>query len=87
MKKNNFLLILILLFHALCFAEPQLVVQEWHSGIIKRAMYSSDGKYLLSVSEKELKIWELSSGCLIRTIDDIGWTEGVQVSMPCRQSS
>lgn len=80
MKKNNFLLILILLFHALCFAEPQLVVQEWHSGIIKRAMYSSDGKYLLSVSEKGLKIWELSSGCLIRTIDDIGWTEGVQVS-------
>lgn len=48
--------------------EPNVVVQEEHSGVLRFCKYSSDGKYIVSVAD-EIKVWEADSGLLIRTIN------------------
>lgn len=48
---------------------PKPIVQEWHNGSASYGYCSADGKYLTSVSS-ELKIWEVSSGVLVRALTD-----------------
>ncbi len=69
MKKSHFTLPLLLFFHAFAFAQkPEPAVPVGHSGAVYALAFSPDGKHAVSGSEdKSLKIWELSSGKLLKT--------------------
>lgn len=49
---------------------PELVVQEFHDTSANFMKYSKDGKYLLTVG-REMKIWDVASGKLLRTFLEI----------------
>lgn len=68
MRKIFILLFSITFSLDMFFAEPRLVVQTGHDGTVSDVKYSADGKYLFSTDDMQIKIWEVESGHLIRTI-------------------
>ena len=47
---------------------PKLVVQEGHNGSVNYVKFSQDGKYILSASNNQIKVWDAQIGFLIKTI-------------------
>ena len=47
---------------------PKLVIQEGHDGYVDYVKFSQDGKYILSASNNQLKVWDAQTGFLIKTI-------------------
>ena len=68
MKKRVLFFAVVAMFAALGWAKPELVVQEGHSGSVGRVKYSADGKHLFSDGEKFIKIWDVESSLLLKTI-------------------
>jgi WD40 repeat protein len=51
-------------------SKPELILQSAHSGVVTSVAFSPDGKLLVSVgSEGTLKLWDLSEGYELQTID------------------
>ncbi len=48
---------------------PELVVQEGHNETIEVIQFSADGKYLLTAEPKVIKIWDVRTGLLIKSIN------------------
>lgn len=78
-RLHYFLLIaLILLCGTTSTAQPRLVVPTGHFGPLSSIIFSPNGKYILTNSGGEeiaLKLWEASSGKLLRTLN--AHTEGI----------
>ncbi len=78
-RKHYFILFsLFLLYSSFCMAQPQLVVPTGHFGPLSSVSFSPNGKYILTNSGGEeiaLKLWEASSGKLLRTLN--AHTEGI----------
>jgi WD40 repeat protein len=53
---------------SLAAQKPELVLPAIHSCPITEMSFSADGKYLATVAKREIKLWETSSGRLLRTI-------------------
>lgn len=68
MKKRALTIILTLLAVFSTFADPKIVVQDEHFSDIEDLKFSSDGKYLFSTDDTQIKIWEYESGMLLKTI-------------------
>ena len=68
MKKITLTIILTLLAVFSIFAKPRIVVQDRHPSDIDYLKFSSDGKYLFSTDDTQIKIWEYESGMLLKTI-------------------
>ncbi|MBR1720994.1 MAG: caspase family protein, partial [Treponema sp.] len=49
---------------------PEIVVQEWHNGGSDYIFYCNNGKYIFSVSDSDVKLWDSKTGYLIRTFSD-----------------
>lgn len=77
--KRKFISIFFILFCSITFAEPELVVQEGINGGADYVKYSNDGKYIMSKTRREIKIFLSESGVLVKSflntdsikIDDI----------------
>ena len=68
MRKHFIFFALITSFvtsHLWC--EPELVVQEGNNGSVYYLKYSNDGKYLMSATRNEAKIFEAESGILVKS--------------------
>ena len=64
------LLFLLLQVSAIKAQKPELTVQVGHHNIINSVSFSSNEKYLLSCSmDNTIKIWDVSTGLLIRTLE------------------
>lgn len=78
-RLHHFLLpVLILWYCTPTTAQPRLVVPAGHFGPLSSIGFSPDGKYILTNSGGEeiaLKLWEASSGKLLRTMN--AHTEGI----------
>ncbi len=60
--------------------KQQLILQVGHTMPITGLEKSADHRYLLSESHREVKIWEIESGKLIKTINDcIGISEDLEL--------
>ena len=68
MKKRALTIILTLLAVFSTFADPKIVVQDKHPHDIDYLKFSSDGKYLFSTDDTQIKIWGYESGMLLKTI-------------------
>ncbi|MEL6945032.1 MAG: hypothetical protein AAFO82_20435, partial [Bacteroidota bacterium] len=63
------LLLLIFFSSSYIVYSQQLTVQLGHSDYVRSVSYSPNGRFLASASnDKTIKIWETSSGKLIRTL-------------------
>lgn len=82
--KKIFFFIIELFFSFVVFAEPELVVQEWHNGSTKYVEYSRDGKYILTANSNDIKIWDSNTGLLIRGINDLHYSRFVKFSPDCK---
>ena len=49
---------------------PEIVVQEWHNGGSDYISYCNNGKYIFSVSDSDVKLWDSKTGYLIRSFSD-----------------
>ena len=80
--KKAVLLQILLALSFFCIAEdihvPVFTAQEWHDGFVQHVYYTSDGKHILTSSGTEVKLWDVNTGLLIRTFDDIHY--GIAVS-------
>jgi len=57
--------------------QPELVVQTGHAEVISSMSFSPDGKSLASGSlDGTIKLWEVSSGLLLRTLDERAQSSG-----------
>ncbi|MCC6550734.1 MAG: caspase family protein, partial [Ignavibacteriaceae bacterium] len=71
------LCLMLVLGNTFAFAQaddprPELRVQQGHSNWVTSVCFSSDGKYLISASsDKTAKIFETSSGKLLRTLEGL----------------
>jgi WD40 repeat protein len=74
-KSKNIILLFIIHYslfitHCIFAQSPEIKVQIGHSGIITQVAYSPDGKLALSASwDKTIKLWEITTGRLIRTFE------------------
>lgn len=70
MRTNILLSISAFLFTISCLQaqKPELVLPVIHSKPINGMSFSIDGRYMVSADDDDLKIWEASSGKLIRSI-------------------
>ncbi|WP_171605898.1 caspase family protein [Limnovirga soli] len=64
--------ILVLVFGIvtnIVFAQkPELIIPTGHAKTVTNVLYTTDGKFILSSSENMVKIWEKSSGRLLKNI-------------------
>jgi len=68
MKTKTLLLYLIFLSVTGAAQTPELMVNSGHSEYINSVSFSPDGKTLMSASiDKTIKLWDIKSGCEIRT--------------------
>lgn len=71
-----FLFFFSVLFTDKSFAEkPEIVVQSGHTKNMNEIKYSQDGKYLATGDEKSIKIWEVSSGKLLKTLNESSFSK------------
>ncbi|HNP21642.1 MAG TPA: caspase family protein [Panacibacter sp.] len=67
MKKLFTAFVLLVAFTANA-QKPELVIPTRHAETVEQVLYTKDGKYILSASENIVKVWETSSGRLIKNI-------------------
>lgn len=83
MKVKTFLLSLLIsnLFQIIVHAQkPELVLPIGHTGYVNSAVFSPDGKYILTASyDKTAKIWETSTGKVIHSLE--GHTGEIQLAV------
>ncbi len=48
--------------------KPELIIPTGHERAVMNVLYSNDGKYIFSASENYVKVWERSSGRLLKNI-------------------
>lgn len=69
--KNPLFIILFFSFHSFA-QQPQLVLPIGHTETIISTQFTPDGKYLLTCSgDKTAKLWEVASGRLVNTFDNL----------------
>lgn len=71
--KSSLFVLLMVVITQFNFGEnlnPDAVVQKGHSGEIIRIEYTNDGKNFLTESDGIVKLWDLSSGSLLKTYSD-----------------
>jgi WD40 repeat protein len=73
-----------LLLHLICYAaaQPILMFPAGHTGMISSLNYSSDGKNIVTTAfgDNTVKIWEISSGKLVRSIEGYPGIRSAQFS-------
>ena len=74
------------------WAQPELVVQEWHNISyldqdvsstdisVRFNGVSSDGRYLLTSSMEDIKLWDVKLACLIRTFSNVQYPREVKIT-------
>lgn len=67
MKKVVFIITLLIAVYATA-QKPELIIPTRHAEAVAHVLFTKDGKYILSASENMVKVWETSSGRLIKNI-------------------
>jgi WD40 repeat protein len=57
-----------ILSHVVFAQSPELIIPTGHAKTVENVLYTQDGKFILSSSENMVKIWERSSGRLLKNI-------------------
>lgn len=67
MKKLFAAIALLVIFTANA-QKPELIIPTRHAETVEHVLFTKDGKYIFSASENVVKVWETSSGRLIKNI-------------------
>src|SRR5215813_13464290 len=77
----DFCLFFLLGYVTVFAQQPELVVQTGHAEVISSVAFSPDGKFLASGSlDGTIKLWEVSSGLLLRTLEERAPVNGTKTS-------